>query len=248
MTPFSRAKASIGSAAAVSRISGDVGMPEERVVVDGELRVERLHLAVGSHDQRVDLAEHRVELDERAVELLDDRRDLLLLARILDACAVDEAPRDPRLEALERIDVEPDERVGVLLGDLLDLDAALRREHEERLLLAPVERDREVVLLRDVRGPLDPELADDVAADVEPEDVARLLLGVGGILGELDAACLPAAAGEHLRLDDDRAAERLRGGARLLGRRREPAVRDGDAEAPEELLPLVLVEVHGGGL
>ena len=73
----------------------------------------------------------------------------------------------PRLEALERVDVQPDERVGVLLRDLLDLDAALRREHEERLLRAAVERDREVVLLRDVGRLLDPELVDDVAVDVE---------------------------------------------------------------------------------
>ena len=61
---------------------GDVGMAVERVVVDRELRVERLHLAVGRDDQRVDLAEHRVEADERVVELPDDRRDLLLLGRV----------------------------------------------------------------------------------------------------------------------------------------------------------------------
>ena len=41
-----------------------------------------------------------------------------------------------------------------------------------------------------------------------PRMSRRLLLGVGGILGELDAAGLAAAAGQHLRLDDDRAAER----------------------------------------
>ena len=61
---------------------GDVRVAEERVVVDRELRVERLHLAVGRHDQRVDLAEHRVEADERLVQLPDDRRDLLLLRRV----------------------------------------------------------------------------------------------------------------------------------------------------------------------
>ena len=130
----------------------DVGMTVERAVVDRELRVERLHLAVGRHDQRVDLGQHRVGLDEAAIELLDDRGDLLLLGRIVDAGAVDEPPRDPGLEALERIDVQAHERVGVVRGDLLDLDAALRREHEERLLRAAVERDREVVLLRDVGG------------------------------------------------------------------------------------------------
>ena len=172
MTPFSRASASSGSAAAEVAHLGDVGVLVERVVVDRELRVERLHLALGRDDQRVDLAEHRVAADERLVELPDDRRDLLLLARVVDAGAVDEPPRLVGLEALERVDVQPHERLGALLGDLLDVDAALGGEHEERLLGAAVEREREVVLLRDLRGALDPELADDVAADVEPEDLA----------------------------------------------------------------------------
>ena len=136
------------------------------------------------------------------------------------------------------------ERVGVVLGDLLDLDAALRREHEERLLRATVERDREVVLLRDVGGLLDPDLLDDVAADVEPDDVARLLLRVRGILGELDAAGLAAAARQHLSLDDDRAAELLGSRPCLLRGRREPPLGDGDSELLEELLALVLVEIH----
>ncbi len=87
-----------------------------------------------------------------------------------------------------------------------------------------------------------------MAADVEPEDVPCLLLGVRRILGELDAARLAAAAGEHLRLDDDGAAERRGCGARLLGRNGEAAVGDRDADAPEELFALVLVEIHGGGL
>ena len=66
---------------------------------------------------------------------------------------------------------------------------------------------------------------------------ARLLLGVGRILGELDAAGLAAAAGQHLSLDDDRAAELLRGGARLLRGRRETPVRDGDPELLKSSLP-----------
>ena len=72
----------------------------------------------------------------------------------------------------------------------------------------------------------------------------RLRLGVGGVVGELDAAGLAAPAGQHLRLDDDRAAELLGRLARLLGRRREAPVRDGDPDAAEELLALVLVEIH----
>jgi hypothetical protein len=222
-------------------------VPVERVVVDGELRVERAHLALRRDDQRVDLAEHRVRLDERRVELPDDVGNLFLLARVGDPTAVDEPARLPRLEALERVDVQADKGVGLGGRDLLDLDAALGREHEQRLFRAAVERDREVVLALDVAGLLDPELANDVAADVEPEDLPRALLGLVGRLRELDPARLATAPGQHLRLDDDRAAELVRGGARLLGRRREPPVGDGDAVALEELLALVLVEVHGRG-
>ena len=89
----------------------DVGMPEERVVVHGELRVERQYLDAGlalrRDDQRVDLAEHRLAADERLVELPDDRCDLLLLRGILDAGLVDEPARLPGVMSLERIDVEP---------------------------------------------------------------------------------------------------------------------------------------------
>ena len=211
MTPFSRANASSGSAAAGSRNSAMSGWRKSALSSTVNFESSAFTSPSGVTISGLISREHRVGLDEAAVELPDDRGDLLLLGRIVDAGAVDEPPRQPGLEALERVDVQPHERVRVLLGDLLDLDAALRREHEERLLRAAVERDREVVLLRDVRGLLDPDLLDDVAADVEAEDVARLLLGVGGVVGELDAAGLAAAARQHLRLDDDLAAELLRG-------------------------------------
>src|SRR5207302_10035525 len=108
----------------------------------------------------------------------DDVRDLFLLAGFVDGPAVHEPARLPGLESLERVDVEADERLGLRGSDLLDVDTALGREHEQRLLLPAVEGDREVVLPRDVGGALDPEPAHDVAAEVEPENVtgARLRL------------------------------------------------------------------------
>ena len=244
MTPFSRASASSGSAALDVPHLGDVRMLVERVVVDGELRVERLHLAVGRDDQRIDLAEHRVAADEGVVELADDGGDLLLLALVLDARAVDQAAGLPGLEPFERVDVQPDERVGILLGDLLDVHSTLRGEHQKRLLHAPVERDREVVLLLDVGCALDPERPHDVPADVETEDLFRLLLRVRRVVCELDPARLAAAARQHLGLHHDRAADLLGRRTGLLGRRRSATVRDRDAEALEELLALILVEVQ----
>ncbi len=105
---------------------------------------------------------------------------------------------------------------------------------------------RQVVLLRDVGRLLDPQAADDVATDVEPENVPRVGLGLLGRLGELDPPGLPAAARENLGLDDHRATE-LRGGVRGFRRRRGGlSFGDGDAEVAKQLLPLVLVEIHAG--
>ena len=119
------------------------------------------------------------------------------------------------MAALERVDVEANERVRARLGDLLDLHPTLRREHEERLLRAAIEREREVVLARDVRGLLDPQLPHGVAADVHAEDLLGACLRLVGVGGELDAPGLPPAADQHLRLDDHREAE-------LLAQRRAP--------------------------
>ena len=55
---------------------------------------------------------------------------------------------------------------GLVAGDLLDLDAALGREHAEVQLGRPVEGEAGVVLLGDVRGVLDPQPVHDVALDV----------------------------------------------------------------------------------
>ena len=133
-----------------------------------------MHHAVRLDDERVDLAEHRVARDEALVELRRDRGDLLLLVGLLDARAEQEPAAVPRLEALERIDVQPHELLGLGRCHFLDVDPALRREHEQRLLHAAIERQRQVVLALDVRGLLDPEPADDVAADVHAEDRLRV--------------------------------------------------------------------------
>ena len=148
---------------------GEIRVAPERRVVDGHLRVEGPNDALGRDDERVHLAEGRVRLDVAAVERLDDALDLRALSLVGDARG--ELAGVVRLEAFERVDVDAHERVGVLGCDLLDLDAALRREHEQRLPGAAVERHREVVLAGDLGGALDPQPADRVPADVEAEDV-----------------------------------------------------------------------------
>ena len=130
------------------------------------------------------------------------------------------------LEAEQRVDVQAGDRVRVVVGDLLDVHPALRREHHERLLGRAVEDDRRVVLGGDVRGRLDPDLVHGEAADVHAEDRAGVLLGLAAVLRDLDAAGLAAAADQHLRLDHARVADLVGGGDRLLDGRR-PARRTG---------------------
>ena len=214
-------------------------MAVERVGVDRDLRVERDDLAALRDEQRVDLDEHRVLGDERLVELREhraDRPDDVLG----DARLVEQLPRVEVGEADQRVDVRHPHRLGVLLGDLLDVHAAHPREHHHRLLGAAVEDDRGVVLLVDLGGLLDVELVDREAADVHAEDVLSVLLRLLAAVRELDPARLAAPADQHLRLDDARVAERLGGLDGLLHGGGGPPLGHGDAVLGEKLLSLVL--------
>ena len=131
---------------------GQLGVAEERDVVDRHLGVERDDVAVGGDDQRVDLDQRRVVGVERRVELdqhLGDPVDDVLVDAWRRRAS---SARVVGSRARRRVDVAPDERVGVLLGDLLDVHPAHPREHRQRLLLRAVEDDRGVVLGVDLRG------------------------------------------------------------------------------------------------
>ena len=135
---------------------------------------------------------------------------------------------------------------GLVSRHLFDLDAALGREHAEVELGRTVEGEAGVVLLGDVGRVLDPQPLHDVALDVEAEDVAGVEAHLVGVGGQLHAARLAAAADLHLRLDHHRVAGGLGLRDGLVDRVGHPAGRDGNAEAGEVLLALVLVEVHFG--
>ena len=147
-------------------------------------------------------------------------------------------------EAVDRVDPDLGDGVGVLLGHRLDLHAALGREHPEVLLGRAVEGEAGVVLLGDVGRELDPDDLDGVALDVHAEDVPGVGAHLVGVVGELDAAGLAAAAHLHLGLHHHRVADALGGGDGVVDGGDGLAGADRDPVAREELLALVLVEVH----
>jgi hypothetical protein len=85
---------------------------------------------------------------------------------------------------------------------------------------------------------------DGVTLDVHAEDVGGVLLGLGRVVGELDAARLAPATDLHLSLDDHAAAEAV---GYLAGFRHgggDPAVQHRQPVPGEQRAPLVLVKVH----
>ena len=142
--------------------------------------------------------------------------------------------------------------LGRLGGDGLDVHAALGTGHQRDALRAAVDDHADVEFLFDVRAFLHqqpahllPARAGLVRDQLHAEDLGRALLHLVERLRDLDAAALAAAAGVDLRLDDPHlAAERLRGLDGLVDGKRRNAARNGHAEPAEDLLALILVNLH----
>ena len=224
-------------------------MAVEGIAVDGDLGVEGDDLAALGDDQRVDLDQRRV-LRLRGLGELRQRLGGSIERVIGEAGSLDDRPRLDRGEGSSRIDVLLDQRLRILRGDRLDVHAALGGDHRQKLLLAAVEDDRGVVLGRDRRAALDPDLLDPERPlavgtdDVHAEDRPGVLLGLGPVGGDLDPAGLATAADQHLGLDRTGVADPLSGGDGVLDRGGDLAARHGDTVRGEELLALILEKVH----
>ena len=155
------------------------------------------------------------------------------------------SPAVCEVEALDRVDVLLDQCVGVGFGDRLDVHPAHAREHHQQLLLGAVEDDRGVVLGLDFGADLDPEFVDLErpfavwADDVHADDVAGVLVGLGAVLGDLDAAGLAAASDQNLRLDGHRVAELFGGGVGLISGCRVASFGNGKAMTREQFFSLI---------
>ena len=221
----------------------DVRVAGERRVVDHHLRVERQHPAVTGHGQRVDLGQLGVRVEEGGDETLEEGGE----GGPMDAGDGQEGGdrRDVvRSQPRQRVQPMTEDRVGIGVRDLLDLDPALRAGDDGDRLRRPIEDDGEVVLVPDVHRRGDEHRPHPSAGDLEGEDLRRSRLGLirGG--GQLHAAGLAPAAGQDLGLDHDRDGKPLggspgvrRGGRHFAGEGRDPV-------AGEDLLAAELLELH----
>ncbi len=83
-----------------------------------------------------------------------------------------------QIDTLHGVDGDLGEALGLGCGDLFDLHAALDRAHGQVGAVGAIEKEGDVVLLRDVTGLGDQQLLDDVALDVEAKDVGGMGLRV----------------------------------------------------------------------
>ena len=169
----------LGRLARLARLLvADAEVGEQRLVAAAGLvlhvhvRVERDERPVLELAERVDLGERHVVLDEQLGQPGDDR-DELVEVRAGHARGGDDLLG---LELAERQDVREvpaADLVGLLLGDLLDVDAADGREDDHRLLADAVPDDAGVELLLDLGLGVDQHAARHVAVDLELQDVGR---------------------------------------------------------------------------
>ena len=219
-------------------------MARDGAVVHGVFAVERDQPTVRRQHQRIDL--HQLGIAGRIgrVKPAEQGNQRGAIAR--------QRLRQRALEALEieavaDIDRQPQQGIGMLLGDLLDVHAALRREQQQRALGCRIVQHGRVHLVRDRHLLLDQHLGNAMLADAHAED------GGGGCPGlvrcgrQLDAAGLAALAGRHLRLDHARP-QLARRGSRLIGAGSQPAPRRVDAGRAQQRLGSVLLEIQNGQL
>jgi hypothetical protein len=226
-------------------------MPEQRIVVERHLGIERDHAIILGHHQRIDLHHAGVEIAKGAVGAHDCGH------RAADLLDVEpESERDlARLERLQphgRLDDHLQDGSG-RLGDLLDLHAALGRGDDAHAFRLAVEHHAKVDLALEFLGHLDIDALHDLALGTGLAAVTSLLAEhalrrvVHLVIGpaQLDAAGLAAGAGVDLRLDGPVPAAQLRcDEGRLVGAVGHRAALDRHAIARQQLLGLVLVNVQ----
>ncbi|MEY9168156.1 hypothetical protein ABIE78_006275 [Sinorhizobium fredii] len=239
----------------------DVLVAEERIAVEGHLGIEDAHAAVLHDDQRVDLEQAHVLLDEGLVE---DREEFFGVgARFaFELQRIGQRLQVVSGDALIGIDRNGDDLFRRMLGNCLDIHAALGRNHEGNLADGAIDEDREIEFAVDVGAVLDIEAVDLLAGRaglLGHQRIAEHILGIGndlvdrfrqphaalGIGPEFLELALAAAAGMDLALHDVKRSRQLfRGRFGFVGGEDRDTFRDRRAVALQQSLGLIFMDVH----
>ena len=211
------------------------------VVIDLELGVAGDHVALLGDDKRVDLGGQGVIVGNRAIELFDhghQRTREVAQPRIENQLRQFEVERSS-----PRIRIQPGDRIGRIIGHLLDVHASFRGEHQDVGARVAVDREAQVDLPLDLERRLAVDERDLEALDVHADDLFGGPPRLVGRPGHLDAAGLAPAPHGHLRLDRHRAEPAACPGG-LVRSAGDLTGRDGDAKRGEHLFGLVFEELH----
>jgi len=140
--------------------------------------------------------------------------------------------------------MRPSDMVGVLLGDLLDVDAAQVGEQHHRPLAGAVPDHARVVLVGNLGAGVDQHAARHVAVDLQRQHGLGVGGGLIGRVGELHAACLHPSAGQHLGLDHHRTTDLGGDLPGLIGAGGEAVLGHRDSRLGDDGARLVLEETH----
>ena len=174
-----------------------VGVTEERVVVEGHLRIDGFQCAVLEKHERVDLHEGGIFLHEELIESLENLSSLLHLSFVIE-----ELPRS--LVGLEvghadgRVNDDLHDLLRCFFGNLLDIHAAGAREHHHRALRLTVDEDRDIIFGGDVDCLGDEHTVHSVAFDLHAEDSLRILADFFLTGSELHTTGFTTATGMNL--------------------------------------------------
>ena len=226
-------------------------MQEQRVVVEIGLGVEADQLFVLGDDQRIDLEQAHIGVDEGLVDVGEQRPQLLRQIGV-ELQRLRHAAHMMRADAGDRIDRNGHDLVRRVVRHFFDVHAAFGGDHDGDARGLAVDQHRQVEFLVDRRAFLDVEPVDLLA--VRPglvrdqrgaEQPRRFLLHVVDRFDDLDAAGLAAAAGMDLRLHHpDRPAELVGGLHRFIDAECRIAARHRHAVVAQHRFGLVFVDVH----
>src|SRR5512133_411724 len=231
-------------------VGQDIRVADQAVVIEADLGVQGRDIPLLGHHQRVDLHHGAVLLHKELVEVLEED-DALLEGIAFEPQGEGHLARLEAIETQGRIHGHPDDLLGGLFGDFLDLHTTLGGRQDGDPAGHAVHQEAQVELTLDVHGlgeehranlaPLGTGLfGDQLHADHGLEELGSLV----GIRRELHATALAAATSVDLRLDDTGAAEFLGNHAgfyRILG---DLPVGRGHLVLPQQLFGLVFMDIH----